>query len=51
MAGKATWCALKLPVAPPNLPVKGTCAKRSNWRFKRSANTLISLPKRVGDAG
>mmetsp|Transcript_45752 Transcript_45752/g.115163 ORF Transcript_45752/g.115163 Transcript_45752/m.115163 type:complete len:243 (+) Transcript_45752:843-1571(+) len=58
-SGNATWCALKPPVAPPNLawkPPNGAWPRRSatssaNCPRRRSQNTPISLPRRVGVAG
>ena len=49
--GYATKCALKLPVAPPNLAEYGIAFSWANCASKRSTYTRISLPKRVGDAG
>ena len=51
MFGYATLCALKLPVAPPNLAAFGTLIKKDNCSLILSVKTSISFPKRVGDAG
>ena len=44
-------CALKLPTAPFHLPRIATAAKRRCARFRRAANSRISLPRVVGLAG
>jgi hypothetical protein len=50
-SGKATWWALKFPVAPPNFAAKGTASASASAFSSRSTNTASSLPRRVGEAG
>ena len=51
ISGYAVRWALKLPVAPPNLPLTVVASSMASCFAQSSSRTRVSFPRRVGDAG